>query len=354
MSKKSIIVLFGGCSSEYEVSLISAVSIMKAINSEKYQIIKVGITKEGEWKLFEGKIEEIQNSCWEESKNCFQAFVSLDKSNPGIYVKKERKVDFLKFDMALPILHGKNGEDGTVQGVFELMGIPIVGCNTLSSALCMDKYRAHKLVAAMGIDVPKSILINRKMPLKEIYMKIEKIGYPVFVKPLRSGSSFGITKVLEAEALPDALEKAYSEDGEVIIEETIEGFEVGCAIMGGSELVIGQVDEIELSEGFFDYEEKYSLKSSKIHMPARISKETAEKIKVTAKEIYRILGCRIFARVDMFLSRDNKIYFNEVNTIPGFTSHSRFPNMMKGIGIDFDNLVNMLIEESERDENDTK
>lgn len=241
------------------------------------------------------------------------------------------------------MLHGKNGEDGTLQGLFELAGIPIVGCNTLSSALCMDKDKAHKLVSLAGISVPKSVTFkfaDREAALKKIRTEL---SFPLFVKPVRAGSSFGITKITENQELEAAMQLAFEHDTEVIVEENIDGFEVGCAILGIDELIVGRVDEIELSSGFFDYAEKYTLKSSKIYMPARIDAETEKEIQKTAVTIYKTLGCSGFARVDMFYTPSGRIVFNEVNTIPGFTSHSRYPNMMKGIGLSFADMLDKLI-----------
>lgn len=169
------------------------------------------------------------------------------------------------------------------------------------------------------------------------------LKYPLFVKPANSGSSIGITKVLNNSELPDAIAVAFEHDDKVIVEETVAGFEVGCSVLGNDLLTIGEVDEVELSHGFFDYTEKYTLQTSKIHMPARIDLETAERIKQTAVTIYRVLNCSGFARVDLFLTPDKEIVFNEVNTIPGFTAHSRFPNMLKGIGMTFDEIVDALI-----------
>ncbi len=199
----------------------------------------------------------------------------------------------------------------------------------------MDKDRAHKLVSLAGIGVPKSVVFrrfNKHQALKEIE---EKLSYPLFIKPVCAGSSFGITKVKEKRDLDDAIEIAFQHDTEVIAEEEIKGFEVGCAVLGIDELTVGRVDEIELSGGFFDYTEKYTLKSSKIHMPARIEPEAEKRIQEAAATIYKALGCSGFARVDMFYTPAGEIIFNEVNTIPGFTDHSRYPNMMKGIGLSF-------------------
>jgi D-alanine---D-serine ligase len=210
----------------------------------------------------------------------------------------------------------------------------------------MDKDIAHRLVSQCGIRVPESIVLTQASYQNEWGLMRESLSYPVFVKPANAGSSYGITKVINRNGIEEALRVAFSHDDKVVIEEAIEGFEVGCAVMGTHELTIGEVDEIELSGGFFDYTEKYSLITSKIHMPARIDEQTAAKIKQTAAIIYKTLSCSGFARVDMFLTPDKEIVFNEVNTIPGFTSHSRFPNMLKGIGMSFAQIVDKLIEDT--------
>lgn len=343
MSKKKIGIIFGGCSPEYSVSLESAYSVITNINKEKYEVILIGITKEGDWYKYEGDTESIKNNTWQEKGKCTKAVISSSKSDKGIIVIGEDKAELIKLDAIFPVLHGKNGEDGTVQGLIELAGIPLIGCDLISSSLCMDKYLSHKLVESYGIKVAKSIVINNKTEKEEIYQKLKELNYPLFIKPMRAGSSFGITKVENEEQVEKAIEDAFLYDVEVIIEENVDGVEIGCAVFGNDELTVGEVDEIELSEGFFDFTEKYTLKTSKIHVPARIDEETSKRAKETAKQIYKILKCKDFARVDMFLTPKGEIYFNEINTIPGFTSHSRYPNMMKQIGINFDELVEKLI-----------
>ncbi len=345
-NKRKIAILFGGCSSEYEVSLQSSYAVITHIDTKKYELILIGITKTGRWYLYQGEIAKIPEDNWFNTEDCIPVVVSPDKELHGILLLKEQGIETLSLDGALPILHGKNGEDGTVQGVLELAEIPIIGCNTMSSALCMDKETAHRLARECGIKVPRSYTISKVeiQKLEQIKVFGEELGYPLFVKPLRAGSSFGITKVNKPEDLQAAVDHAFEYDSYVILEEMIEGFEVGCAVMGIEELTIGAVDEIELSDGFFDYTEKYTLKSSKIHVPARISPEKAKEIQDAAAVIYRGLGCSYFARVDMFLTPEGDIYFNEVNTIPGFTSHSRYPNMMKAIGISFEEILSRLLE----------
>ncbi|MFR1517497.1 MAG: D-alanine--D-serine ligase VanG [Clostridia bacterium] len=344
MDKKTIAVLFGGCSSEYEISLQSAYAVLTHIDPSKYYIIPVGISKTGEWFVYYGAYEKIPEDSWRKDKErLIPAMLSPDRRVRGIIEFYGERCHHIAVDAVFPVLHGKNGEDGTVQGLCELAGIPVIGCNSLSSALCMDKYRAHKLVQAEGVAVPESILITRGMTAEAVENIIAQLQFPMFIKPVRAGSSFGISKISSAAELPEALENAFFYDYEAIAEETIDGFEIGCAIIGSDNLTAGRVDEIELKDGFFDFTEKYTLKTSEIHMPARINAETEERIREIAKKIYRILGCSVFARVDLFLAKDGRILFNEINTIPGFTDHSRFPNMLKGIGMSFDEIVEAIV-----------
>ncbi len=343
MSNITVAVIFGGNSTEYEVSLQSAFSVLDNLDPNKFDVIPLGITRDGDWYRYSGSYELLPSNTWMNDPDLLTPVViSHSRSSKGIIELRPDGNVLTEIDLALPILHGKNGEDGTVQGLFELAGIPVVGCNTLSSALCMDKDRAHKLVSLEGIEVPKSVSINifNRDKAEEL---VSSLTYPLFVKPVRAGSSFGISKIYNSSELIPAVNNAFEHDTEVIIEENVEGFEVGCAVLGIDELTVGRVDEIELSQGFFDFTEKYNLITSNIYMPARIAPETEDKIRETAKVIYKALGCSGFARVDMFLTPDNRIVFNEVNTIPGFTSHSRYPSMMKGIGLTFDKMLEKLI-----------
>ena len=342
MEKRTIAVIFGGCSPEYPVSLESSHSVVVNFDRDKYDLILLGITKGGEWFRYYGGPEGIENDTWREGV-CVPAVISPDRETHGIIEFGPDGVKATRIDAAFPVMHGKNGEDGTIQGLCEMAGIPIIGCGALASAICMDKDRAHRLASLAGVDVPKATVFTSMPDEAELARRAGEIGFPVFVKPVRAGSSFGITKVSDAAALIDAVKFAFRFDREVIIEEAIGGFEVGCAVMGNEALTIGRVDEIEIYGDIFDYVEKYSLKTAKIHMPARISAETEERIKAAAAKIYRALGCRVMARVDMFLTPEGRVVFNEVNTIPGFTPHSRFPNMMKGIGLDFTALLDELV-----------
>lgn len=345
MEKKKVAIIFGGCSSEYEVSLQSAYSVITNINQEKYEMVLLGITKAGNWYRYYGEFDKIPTDMWQNDNiKCIPATISPSRDIHGIIEFNGDEIKITNIDIAFPILHGKNGEDGTVQGLIELAGIPLVGCSALSSALCMDKDRAHKLVTLAGVKTPMAVVFDAKISVEDMIGQTKDLQYPLFVKPVKAGSSFGITKVYNKDELPKAVKNAFLHDNQIIIEENIDGFEVGCAVLGNSELTLGEVDEIELTDGFFDYVEKYNLKTSKIHMPARIDKRLAEKIKKAAITIYRALGCKGFARVDMFLAPNGEIVFNEVNTIPGFTNHSRYPNMMKGIGMQFPDILDKLIQ----------
>ena len=354
MKKLKIAVLFGGCSPEYGVSLKSAYSVITHIDEAKYEPILIGINQKGEWFHFFGEPEKIINDTWNNPADCTRAIISPSRETQGIVIfEKDGNVRSVKIDVAMPVLHGKNGEDGTVQGLLELAGIMVVGCNTLASALCMDKDRAHKIAAQAGVKIARSFTITNYTDAKDCVKKALQLGFPLFVKPVKAGSSYGITRlsnennILIPEDFLEAVELALNYDDEVIVEENIDGFEVGCAVLGsGANIIVGEVDEIELAGGFFNYTEKYTLETSAIHVPARISEEKAKEVKETAKTIYKALGCSGFARVDMFLMPDGDIVFNEVNTIPGFTSHSRYPNMLKAIGMTFEQVIDTLIEQA--------
>ena len=343
MDKRTVAVLFGGCSSEYSVSLASAQAVVQHMDRERYTPVLIGISRSGAWLHYTGPVERIAEDTWNDPRWCAPAVVSLDRGDQTLLVRRGKQVERVHLDAAFPVLHGKNGEDGTVQGVFELAGIPLVGCGVLASALCMDKDSAHKLAAVAGVSVPNSYVLGRG-EAGEAASRAERLGYPIFVKPVKAGSSYGVTKVTERGQLTAAVELAFSHDDAVLLEECISGFEVGCAVLGNDVLTVGAVDEIELQSGFFDYTEKYTLKTAQIHVPARIRPEQSAQIQETARTVYRALGCRGFARVDLFLDAQGRIVFNEVNTIPGFTAHSRYPSMMKAAGLSLQEILTAVIE----------
>ncbi|MDE7182984.1 MAG: D-alanine--D-serine ligase VanG [Lachnospiraceae bacterium] len=348
-NRKNIVVLFGGASSEYEVSLQSAYAVICSMDRRKYNPVMVGITREGQWFYFTGETDRIQNDTWCNETDCVPAMISPDRTYHHLIVCRARSIpEFISVDAVFPVLHGRNGEDGTVQGIAEIAGIPLIGCKTLSSALCMDKDRAHRLAELSGVRVPRAMVLMDNMAVNKACAFADSIGFPVFVKPVKAGSSLGVTKVGAMEQIAPAIALAFNYDNRVILEEAIDGFEVGCAVCGRDQLIVGAVDEIELdtaacANGFFDYTEKYTLKTSAIHVPARIPAEKAREIQEAAKRIYRALDCDGFARVDLFLTPEGEIVFNEVNTIPGFTEHSRYPGMMRAAGYEFAELVDRII-----------
>ena len=351
-----IAVLFGGRSSEHAVSLQSAAAVLRAMQGGRYEAVPVGITREGRWLRFCGSAEDIASGAWERGA-CTPVTLSPDPADHGLLVWAQSGVRRERLDAAFPVLHGKNGEDGTVQGILELAGIPCIGCGVLASAVCMDKDIAHRLAQAAGADVPPCVVLDaaEMEALSEagaiqesLAARTKHLRYPLFVKPARAGSSFGVTRVETPEKFSEAVSAALLHDDKILIEQGVPGFEVGCAILGagdtGAGLMAGEVDEIELAHGFFDYTEKYTLETARIHMPARLPLAERERIRAAAKTVYRALGCTGFARVDLFYTPEGGIVFNEVNTIPGFTEHSRFPGMMRGAGLAFDALVERLIE----------
>lgn len=344
---KNIVIIFGGTSSEYEVSLQSAYAVISNIDRQKYNPVAVGISREGSWFYFTGDIDKIKEDTWCNSTDCVSAMISPDRTAHQLIVLRGEGIKTIWIDAVFPVLHGRGGEDGTVQGIAELAGIPLVGCGTLSSALCMDKDRAHRLAGLAGVRVPRAMVLADNSAVNKAYDFAREIGFPVFVKPVKAGSSYGVTKVEDMEQLAPAVSLAFRYDNRVILEEAIDGFEVGCAVCGNDRLIVGEVDEIELRQtGFFDYTEKYTLKTAAIHVPARISADKAQEIKEIAKRIYNALDCSGFARVDLFLTPDGEVVFNEVNTIPGFTEHSRYPGMMKAAGYSFTRILDRIIRQS--------
>ena len=243
----------------------------------------------------------------------------------------------------LPVLHGRYGEDGAVQGLLELSGIPYVGCDIQSSALCMDKSLAYVVARSVGIATPSFWTVQANENVDP-----DAFAFPVFVKPARSGSSFGVSKVERKEELRSAVETARRYDSKVVIEEAVAGSEVGCAILGERfGLVAGEVDQISLSHGFFrihqeDAPERGSDNST-VTVPAAISPEARSLVQETAKSVYRALGCRGLARVDLFLTDDGTVVLNEVNTLPGLTSYSRYPRMMAAAGLPFGEVIDRMV-----------
>jgi D-alanine---D-serine ligase len=344
MNKKNIAVIFGGKSNEYKVSLQSAAAVLDNLNLARYSPILIGITQEGNWLKFQGNTARIRNDTWHGDASCVPVVLSPCRDKRGMIVLHDGEYSLIPIDAAFPVLHGKNGEDGRLQGLLELAGIPFVGCDMLTSAICMDKAVAHSLVKMSGINVPRSVVIHRGDCERETLIAAADLQLPLYIKPAKSGSSIGITKVSKWEHLRGAIEHSLVHDDKAVIEESVEGFEVGCAFLGNENPLIGELDEVQLSGDFFDFHEKYSLATSVIHVPARLDSETSVRIQTIALQIYRTLGCRGFARVDMFLTPEKEIVFNEVNTIPGFTENSRYPKMLLTTGLSYPEIIDRLID----------
>lgn len=347
MSKIKLAVIFGGQSSEYSVSLHSASSAIENMDPSLYDLTFIGIDEEGKWYYYPGDVEGIEHGDWKNHPGNCDVVLSCSQSNKGfIKLNKDGSYELLEVDCIFPILHGPNGEDGTIQGLFKLAGIPYVGCDHLSSAISMDKDYTHIICEAAGIEMaPYICVVNKEgFDYEKAYEKaITKLQFPMFIKPANAGSSYGISKVRNHDEFVEGLKFAFKYDKKVIVETGIYGFEIGCAVMGNDELIVGEVDEIDTKKDFFDFDAKYELTNTQIVCPARISANLTKEAKEKAKKIYHALGCSGLTRVDMFVTPEEKIVFNEVNTIPGFTKASRYPTMMKKAGVDFKTLINNLV-----------
>ena len=347
-AKLSLAVIFGGVSSEHEVSRMSVTSILENLSNERYEVHMVGITKEGRWLLYTGPVEDILSGAWEQGP-VTPAFLSPDPSVHGLVALRDGKAETIHVDVIFPALHGKNGEDGTIQGLFQLSGIPYVGCDTESSAICMDKAVTHSLLSSADIEQAHYLWFYADRfdaAPDTIKNKIQaRLDFPVFVKPSSAGSSVGVSKVERFEDLDQAIRKAAREDKKVVVEEGITGQEVEVAVLGNRDCDASLVGEIGASAQFYDYDDKYINGTSQLYIPARIPQEVSEKIRQTAVRAYRLLGCSGLARVDFFVTvGDNRVILNEINTLPGFTSISMYPKLWMAMGLSYGELLDKLIE----------
>ena len=345
--KIKLAILFGGKSDEYSISLNSAAAIIKNVPENLFDLTLVGITKEGQWLHYEGSAESINKDTWNQG-NLSPLLLSMGDFKGLIKLNEENnEFEKIPIDCIFPVLHGRNGEDGTIQGMCQMAGIPFVGCHMTSSAIAMDKEFTHIICESAGIKMAPyiSVVNSKTLNIKDLYKSAyEKLSLPMFIKPANNGSSLGISKVRNYDEFESGVMEAFEYDNKIVIERTIEGFEIGCALVGNEDLIIGEVDEIDTKNDYFDYVEKYSQHNSKIHCPARISDELQAQAKEIAAKTYKALGCRGLARVDMFLTPNNEIYLNEINTIPGLTDLSRYPSMLKKIGIEYKDLITKLVE----------
>lgn len=344
----SLGVIFGGQSSEHEVSLMSAASILENLDEEKYDIHKIGITKEGRWLLYEGPVSGLSDGSWLAEST--PAFLAPDPGVHGLVVMEKGGCKIIRLDCVFPALHGKNGEDGSIQGLFQLAGLPYVGCGVASSAVCMDKAITHTLLSAADIRQAHYLWFyaDRYAAAPETVLnKIQaRLDFPVFVKPANAGSSVGVSRVDSPEGLDAAIQKAAREDHKVVVEEGVKGQEVECAVLGlrpGAEA--SMVGEIGASAQFYDYDDKYVNGTSQLYIPARLEEAVSEKVRETAVRAYRMLGCSGLARVDFFVTeKDSEVVLNEINTLPGFTSISMYPKLWMACGMTYSQLLDRLID----------
>ena len=346
--KLRLAVIFGGQSSEHEVSLMSATSILQNLDPEKYDVTMVGITKTGKWLLYTGPVEDLTTGAWERGP-VTPAFLSPDPTVHGLVALRDTGAQVIPLDVIFPALHGKNGEDGTIQGLFQLSGIPYVGCDTLSSAVCMDKAVTHSLLNTAGIEQAHYLWFYADrfdVAPDTIKNKIQaRLDFPVFVKPANAGSSVGVSKVERFEDLDEAIRVAAREDAKIVVEEGIRGQEVECAVLGNREAQASIVGEIGASAQFYDYDDKYVNGTSQLYIPARIDEAVSDKIREVAVRAYRLLGCSGLARVDFFVTEDDhKVVLNEINTLPGFTSISMYPKLWMAMGLTYGELLDRLID----------
>ena len=347
MNKKTVAVLFGGQSSEHSVSLVSATTIISNMDSEKYFIIPVGITKEGKWLIYNGPVENIKNGDWE--KYGTPAVLSPDAGMKGIIKIVGDKAKIIPVDVVFPVLNGAWGEDGTIQGLLELAKIPYVGCGVLASSVSMDKVYTKIICKDAGIPQANYTWVFASDIEKEDTLKrIEKeIGYPLFIKPSNAGSSVGISKATNRDELLKGLKEAARYDRKIVIEEFVNGRELECAVLGNEDIKVTRVGEIlsAADAEFYDFDAKYNNPDSKTVIPAPIPAEKEEEIRSLAKKVFKAVDGSGISRIDFFMDRESeKIIFNELNTLPGFTSISMYPMLWEEAGLPKKELIDELIE----------
>lgn len=330
---KKALVIFGGVSSEHAVSCVSARFVADSIPKDQYEVLLLGITEDGAWYLYEGDTAYLPEDKWQEDMaHCTKAVLSPDRKDGGLLVFRENGVENVKIDVIFPVLHGKHGEDGTMQGLFALSGIPYVGGDTLSSAMCMDKAVTNLMMDSADIAQAKWLATTHAEYEKdaETFLKAveQTLGFPVFVKPANAGSSVGVSKAENVAELKTAMDIALREDKKVVVEESINGLEIECAVLGNENPVPSEIGAILPKKAFYDYEAKYLDDSSELQIPAQIPEEKQREVQEIAVKVYKTLGCRGLSRVDFFLERGtNRVLLNEINTLPGFTAISMYPKL---------------------------
>ena len=348
-NKMCVALLFGGMSSEHEVSCVSVGNFVRNIDRSKYEVLTVGITKEGRWLYTEATAEQMADGSWEELPGNMPCVISPDRADHGmILFTPDGRVEKMHLDVVIPVLHGLWGEDGTVQGLLELAGIAYVGCGVLASSVCMDKAVANALFEANGVPHTKWVAANRweiEKDLEGVCAGVEqKLGWPVFVKPANAGSSVGISKVSNQEELKAAIALALENDRKVVFEAFVDGQEVECAVIGSDPAVATRPGEILAGAEFYTYDDKYKNGVSQTVIPAHLPEAKLDEVKTYAAMAYTALGCEGLARCDFFVEKNTgRVLINEINTLPGFTPISMYPKLMEHEGIPVPALIDRLI-----------
>lgn len=349
MDKKLVCVIFGGESSEHEVSCISGTTVIKYIDRDVYDIIIIGITKEGKWILVDD-VSEIEDGTWKDKDKT--AVILPDKCTHGILIRDGESCHTGRVDVVFPVLHGPYGEDGTIQGLLEMAGIPYVGCGVLASAAGMDKLTTKKIAGTLGIRQAAYVSIMKKElgDMGSAADKVEEtLSYPVFVKPSNAGSSRGVSKASDREGLYAALSEAALHDDRILVEETICGREIECAVLEqNGETKTSGVGEILAAAEFYDYDAKYNNSESRTVIDPDLDADTAEEIRKDAVDIFEAICGKGLSRVDFFVEdKTGEVVFNEINTMPGFTGISMYPMLWEAKGYDKKQLISRLIESAE-------
>ena len=348
--KMCVVVLFGGMSSEHEVSRVSAGTVVTNMDRSKYEVMTIGITKAGRWLYTEATTAQMADGSWEELAGNMPCVLSPDRADHGLILfTPAGQVEKIHVDVVVPVLHGLWGEDGTVQGLLELAGIPYVGCGVLASAVCMDKAVANALFDANGVPHTKWAAASRweieSDPEGVCDGVIAKLGWPVFVKPANAGSSVGITKATNRAQLKEAIQLALANDRKVVFEAFVDGHEVECAVIGSDPAVATRPGEILAGAEFYTYDDKYKNGVSQTVIPAHLPEEKLDEVKTYAAMAYTALGCEGLARCDFFVEKGTgRVMINEINTFPGFTSISMYPKLMEHEGLPVPALIDRLIE----------
>ena len=349
MKKLNVCILFGGISPEHAVSLRSAESVLNNIDSEKYNVFPVGITRDGQWILFRGTdYSMLPAGTWMHCEGNCKAVISPVRGQ-GLLCFTENGLVQEHIDVVFPVLHGENGEDGAMQGLMQMAGIAYVGPHVASSAVAMDKTLTKLVVDHAGVTQAAWQLVRReqlKEQMEETLDSLEaRFAYPMFVKPAGTGSSVGVSKASDRIALVNALNAAAKFDRKILVEEFIHGREIEVAVLGNEDPVASICGEIDSGADFYDYDAKYITDTSTAYIPARIPENVQETVREAAVKVYRAIGCQGLSRVDFFVTyEDNRVVFNEINTLPGFTSISMYPKLCAASGIPYSILIDRLLE----------